>query len=44
MSEKKPSISEQADKIREELDFLIGDEESLDVESDPNDLPISEPS
>jgi hypothetical protein len=40
MSEKKPSISEQADKIREELDFLIGDEETLDVESDPSDLPV----
>ena len=43
MSEKKPSISEQADKIREELDFLIGDEETLDVESDPSDLPMVEP-
>ena len=43
MSEKKPSISEQADQIREELDFLIGDQETLDVESDPNDLPILEP-
>jgi hypothetical protein len=43
MSEKKPSISEQADQIREELDFLIGDQETLDVESDPTDLPISEP-
>lgn len=42
MSEKKPSISEQADKIREELDFLIGDEETLDVESDPSDLPVLE--
>ena len=45
MSEnKKPSISEQADEIRKELDFLIGDEETLDIESDPTDLPISEPS
>ena len=43
MSDKKPSISEQADKIREELDFLIGDDESLNVESDPVDLPILEP-
>lgn len=43
MSEKKPSISEQADQIREELDFLIGDQDTLDVESDPTDLPISEP-
>ena len=43
MSDKKPSISEQADQIREELDFLIGDDESLDVESDPTDLPMLEP-
>lgn len=43
MSEKKPSISDQADQIREELDFLIGDQESLDIESDPTDLPITEP-
>lgn len=41
MSEgKKRSISEQADEIRKELDFLIGDDESLDIESDPNDLPV----
>jgi hypothetical protein len=41
MSEgKKRSISEQADEIRKELDFLIGDDESLDIESDPTDLPV----
>lgn len=41
MSEgKKRSISEQADEIRKELDFLIGDDESLDIESDPSDLPV----
>lgn len=39
MSEDKKSISSQADEIRRELDYLIGDEESLDIESDPNDLP-----
>lgn len=41
MSEgKKRTISEEADDIRRELDFLIGDDESLDVESDPTDLPV----
>ena len=40
MSEKKRTISEQADEIRRELDDLIGDG-ALDVESDPSDLPIS---
>jgi hypothetical protein len=41
MSEgKKRSISEQADEIRKELDFLIGEDESLDIESDPTDLPV----
>lgn len=39
MSEDKKNISSQADEIRRELDYLIGDEESLDIESDPNDLP-----
>tara|TARA_Y100000389_G_scaffold21622_1_gene18556 strand:+ start:8665 stop:9333 length:669 start_codon:yes stop_codon:yes gene_type:complete len=37
---KKRTISEQADEIRKELDDLIGDNTSLDVESDPKDLPI----
>lgn len=36
---KKRTISEQADEIRRELDDLIGDN-TLDVESDPRDLPI----
>jgi hypothetical protein len=36
---KKRTISEQADEIRKELDDLIGDN-TLDVESDPRDLPI----
>lgn len=41
MSEgKKRTISEEADDIRRELDFLIGDDESLDIESDPTDLPV----
>lgn len=41
MSEgKKRTISEEADDIRRELDFLIGDDESLDVETDPTDLPV----
>ena len=39
MSEKKKTISEQADQIRKELDDLIGDG-VMDVESDPQDLPI----
>jgi len=41
MSEDKKSISEQADEIRRELDDLIGDEEAIDVESDPKDLPVT---
>lgn len=40
MSEKKRTISEQADEIRRELDNLIGDDSDLDIESDPTDLPI----
>ena len=41
MSEdKKKNIFEQADQIRKELDDLIGDTGSLDVEKDPSDLPI----
>lgn len=40
MSEDKRSISAQADEIRRELDDLIGDEESIDIESDPRDLPV----
>ena len=39
MSEKKKTISELADQIRQELDDLIGDG-VMDVESDPKDLPI----
>ena len=39
MSEKKRTISEQADEIRKELDDLIGDG-VMEVESDPKDLPI----
>ena len=39
MSEKKRTISEQADDIRKELDDLIGDS-PLEVENDPKDLPI----
>ena len=39
MSEKKRTISEQADEIRKELDDLIGDD-VMNVESDPRDLPI----
>ena len=39
MSEKKKTIAEQADDIRQELDALIGDS-PLDVENDPKDLPI----
>ena len=39
MSEKKRTISEQADEIRKELDDLIGDG-AMEVESDPKDLPI----
>jgi hypothetical protein len=42
MSEDKKSISEQADEIRRELDDLIGDEESINVESDPQDLPATQ--
>jgi hypothetical protein len=38
--EKRRTISEQADEIRRELDSLIGDDERLDVESDPSDLPV----
>jgi hypothetical protein len=40
MSENKKTISEQADEIRKELDDLIGGDEELDIDSDPNDLPI----
>lgn len=39
MSEKKRTISEQADEIRKELDDLIGDD-AMNVEADPRDLPI----
>lgn len=37
--EKKKSISDQADEIRKELDALIG-ENTMDVETDPTDLPM----
>ena len=39
MSEKKKTISEQADEIKKELEDLLGPEESIDVEQDPSDLP-----
>lgn len=41
MSEKRKTISDQADEIRKELDGLLGDEseERIDVEADP-DLPV----
>lgn len=42
MSEDNKSISEQADEIRRELDNLIGEEESIDIESDPIDLPATQ--
>jgi len=35
MSEKKRTIRDQADEIRQELDDLIGEAETLDVEQDP---------
>jgi hypothetical protein len=44
MSKDKKNISEQADEIRRELDDLISDEESIDVESDPKDLPATQKS
>lgn len=37
MSDKKRTIQDQADEIRRELDSLIGDDESLDIEQDPVD-------
>jgi hypothetical protein len=37
MSEKKRSIREQADEIRQDLDDLIGGDETLDVEQDPQE-------
>ena len=40
MSEKKRTISEQADDIRKDLENLLGPDESIDVEKDPSDLPI----
>jgi len=42
MSKDKKNISEQADEIRRELDDLIGEEDSIDVESDPKDLPATQ--
>jgi len=39
MSENR-SIKDQADEIRRELDDLIGDDESLDIETDPTDSAI----
>jgi len=40
MSEKKKTISEQADEIKRDLEELLGPNESLDVEKDPTDLPV----
>ena len=40
MSDKKRTIGDQADEIRRELDDLIGDNESLDIEQDPKDTAI----
>ena len=40
MSDNTNRIKDQADEIRRELDNLIGDTESLDIESDPADLPV----
>ena len=40
MSEKKKTISEQAEEIKKDLEDLLGPEESIDVEQDPSDLPI----
>jgi hypothetical protein len=37
MSDNNRTIRDQADEIRRELDSLIGDDESLDVEQDPQD-------
>lgn len=39
MSEEKKSISEQTNDIRRELDKLIGDEDQIQVDTDP-DLPV----
>lgn len=39
MSEKKKTISEQADEIKRDLEELLGPNESLDIEKDPADLP-----
>jgi len=41
--EKKKNISEQADQIRKELDDLIGDTGMMDVETDPQDIPMKQP-
>ena len=40
MSEKKKTISEQADEIKKDLEELLGPNESIDVEKDPADLPV----
>ena len=40
MSDKKKTISEQADEIKKDLEELLGPNESIDVEKDPSDLPI----
>tara|TARA_B100001093_G_C26827471_1_gene1014693 strand:+ start:1501 stop:2151 length:651 start_codon:yes stop_codon:yes gene_type:complete len=40
MSDKKKTISEQADEIKKDLEELLGPDESIDVEKDPNDLPV----
>lgn len=40
MSEKKKTISEQAEEIKKDLEDLLGPNESIDVEKDPSDLPV----
>ena len=40
MSDKKKTISEQADEIKKDLEELLGPDEKIDVERDPADLPI----
>ena len=40
MSEKKKTISEQAEDIKKDLENLLGPDESINVEQDPSDLPI----
>ena len=40
MSEKKKTISEQAEDIKKDLENLLGPDESINVEQDPSDVPI----